>query len=58
MGNGLRFGTGCHWRFKGEKAYRYGWPTPHDSGLTRMGFYNGDRMNGPLVDENDIEVWR
>ena len=58
MNNRLIFGTGCYWRFKGEKSYRYGWPTSHESGLVRMGFYNGDTTNGPLVDEGEIEVWK
>jgi len=44
-------GVGCYWRFKGEKAYRYGWPTQiHDGkGLVRMGAWNGDYVWGLLL---------
>lgn len=51
----LRNGVGCYWRFKGEKEYRYGWPTPEGS-LWRMGRWNGDTSGGMIVDEYDIEV--
>lgn len=46
----------CYWRFKGDKAYRYGYATEVGYGLYRMGLWNGDTMNGPIVDPNDIEI--
>jgi len=47
----------CYWRFIGEKAYRFGWPTPAPyGGLTRMGNYVGDTNGGCIVDPEDIEV--
>ena len=46
----------CYWRFKGEKPYRYGYATPIKNGLYRMGLWNGDIMNGPIVDPIDIEI--
>lgn len=52
----MKMGQSCYWRFKGEKAYRYGYPTLAEKRLIRMGLYNGDTSKGPLVDEKDIEV--
>ena len=49
-------GMHYHWRFKGEKLWRYGWPTEAGGGLVRMGNYNGDTIYGPVVDPNDIEI--
>ena len=46
----------CYWRFKGEKAYRYGYVTAVGKGLYRMGLYNGDTTRGPIVDPVDVEV--
>ena len=46
----------CYWRFKGEKAYRYGYATHEGRGLYRMGLWNGDTSHGPIVDPYDIEV--
>lgn len=46
----------CYWRFRGEKAYRYGWVTEVKHGLYRMGLWNGDTSRGPIVDPNDVEV--
>lgn len=46
----------CYWRFKGEKAWRYGYATQEKQGLYRMGLWNGDTTRGPLVDPFDIEV--
>lgn len=46
----------CYWRFKGEKAYRYGYATLAGKGLYRMGFWNGDDSHGPFVDPADIEI--
>lgn len=51
----MRMGVSCYWRFKGEKAYRYGYPLPVGQGLISMGRYNGDG-DGIIVDPNDIEV--
>jgi len=50
------FGTNIYWRFKGDKAYRYGYPTQMDNGLVRMGRWNGDTVGGLIVDLKDIEV--
>lgn len=44
------------WRFKGEKAYRFGYATRVKGSLFRMGTYNGDCDGGTIVDEDDIEV--
>ena len=52
----LSTGKSCYWRFVGEKAYRYGWPSHVRGSLYRMGLWNGDESHGPIVDENDIEV--
>ncbi len=46
----------CYWRFKGEKAYRYGFATSVGQGLYRMGLWNGDTSHGPIVDPHDVEV--
>ncbi len=46
----------CYWRFKGEKAYRFGYATEASGGLYRMGFWNGDYSHGPIVDPCDVEV--
>lgn len=46
----------CYWRFKGERAYRYGFASAAGKGLYRMGFWNGDFDHGPYVDPSDIEV--
>lgn len=47
----------CYWRFKGEKAWRFGYCTAATGGLYRMGNWNGDTAGGTLVDPRDIE-WR
>lgn len=46
----------CYWRFKGEKAYRYGYATEVERGLYRMGTYNGDISHGPIIDPHDIDI--
>ncbi len=46
----------CYWRFKGEKAYRFGYATDAGRGLLRMGYWNGDDSHGPIVDPQDIEI--
>ena len=51
----LLSGRTYYWRFKGEKAYRYGYATLMSAGMFRMGLYNGDKITGPIVDINDIE---
>jgi hypothetical protein len=51
----IQMGISCYWRFKGEKAYRYGFPLPAGKGLISMGRYNGDG-NGILVGPYDIEI--
>lgn len=46
----------CYWRFKGDKAWRYGYVT-HESGqLWRIGLYNGDMHGGYVVDPFDVET--
>ncbi|MCK9571593.1 hypothetical protein M0R72_21765 [Candidatus Pacearchaeota archaeon] len=45
----------CYWRFRGEKAYRYGYATEAGRGLYRMGLWNGDDSHGPIVDPYEIE---
>lgn len=47
----------CYWRFKHDKAWRFGYCTYVGSGLYRMGTYNGDFHGGVLVDPNDID-WK
>lgn len=47
----------CYWRFKGDRAYRYGYATNIRGTLYRMGRYNGDTTGGVIVDKNDVE-WR
>lgn len=49
-------GTSVYWRFKGEKAYHYGYPTRVERGMWRMGSYNGDTTHGVIVDPSDIEL--
>lgn len=51
-------GSMCYWRFKGEKAYRFGYCTyVSGPGLIRLGAYNGDTSGGSVVDAYDIE-WK
>jgi hypothetical protein len=51
----MKTGT-CYWRFRGEKAYRYGYASAVERGLFRMGLWNGDYTHGPIVDPQDVEV--
>jgi hypothetical protein len=48
----------CYWRFKTDKPgpWRFGYCTYVNSGLYRMGNYNGDTMGGVLVDPAEIET--
>jgi hypothetical protein len=46
----------CYWRFKGEKAYRFGFCSHVQGRLYRMGYYNGDYNNGPIIDPSDVEI--
>lgn len=46
----------CYWRFKGEKAYRFGYCTSLSGDLYRMGLYNGDTNHGPIVSCFDVET--
>lgn len=48
----------CYWRFKGERAWRFGYCTYKDSGLYRMGTYAGDTSGGVLVEAHDEEQKR
>ena len=50
------FGTNVYWRFKGERAFRYGYPTQMPNGLVRMGRWNGDTYGGVIVNLEEIEV--
>lgn len=50
------FGTNIYWRFKGDKAYRYGYPTRMPKGLIRMGRWNGDTTGGFVVDKKEVEI--
>lgn len=50
------FGTKIYWRFKGDKAWKYGYPIKEDKGLVRMGRWHGDTVGGPVVDLKEIEV--
>ena len=52
----MKMNQSCYWRFKGEMAYRYGYPTPLKSGLVRMGRWNGDTSGGFIVDPSDVEI--
>jgi hypothetical protein len=52
----MELSVNCYWRFKGDKEYKYGFPTKAEKGLIRMGLWNGDYVRGPLVDRKDIEV--
>lgn len=47
-----------YWRFKGDKGYRFGWPSPiaGKRNLFMMGVFVGDHDNGPIVDLKDIEL--
>ena len=49
------FGTSVYWRLKGDREYKYGYPTQTDNGLVRMGRWNGD-TNGTIVSLEEIEV--
>lgn len=51
----MRAGS-CYWRFRTEKVFHYGYPTPVGKGLYRMGLWNGDTLNGPIIDPCDVEV--
>lgn len=46
----------CYWRFKGEKAWRYGYASRAERGLWRMGLWNGDMSHGPYVDPDEVET--
>ena len=53
----ITMGVSCYWRFKGDKAWKFGWPSRIDgSRLIRMGRWNGDVAGGTIVDELDVEV--
>ncbi len=47
-----------YWRFKREApcSFRFGFMTHGPAGLYRMGLWNGDTTNGPLVDLTEIEM--
>ncbi len=54
----MNSGQQYYWRFKGEKAYKYGFASYAKSGLYRMGLYNGDYHGGVVVDKSDIEFYK
>ena len=45
-----------YWRFKGDRVWKYGFPTQAGPGLVRMGIWHGDTMRGPVVDPDEIET--
>jgi hypothetical protein len=45
------------WRAKGKLQWHFGYCIHVSSGLVRMGFWNGDDTNGPVLDPADIE-WK
>ena len=45
----------CYWRFKTDKAWRYGYASEIKIDLWRMGSYSGDYTFGVLVDPKDID---
>lgn len=51
----IQMGKMYYWRFKGEKAYRFGFTSEANWPLIRMGCWNGDYSHGTIVDINDIE---
>ena len=52
-------GTMVYWRFRSAVpcAWRFGYCTYQKAGLIRMGLWNGDTVNGSLVEPSEIE-WR
>lgn len=51
-------GTMVYWRFKGDKQYRFGYCSYLNSAsLVRMGPWNGNTYDGPIVDCTEIE-WK
>lgn len=46
----------CYWRFKGERAFHYGYATHVRGNLWRMGRWNGDTNGGTIVDETEVEI--
>ncbi|KKL07798.1 hypothetical protein LCGC14_2582400 [marine sediment metagenome] len=52
----MEYNQKCYWRFKGEKAYRIGYPARESNGLVRMAHYIGAPRGGPIVDLKDIEI--
>jgi len=53
----MEYGIKCYWRFRGDRAYRIGYPygERESAGLIRMGNHNGD-PRGVIVDLKDIEI--
>jgi hypothetical protein len=53
----MRMYTCCYWRFKGGKAYRFGYPHYiHGTMTVRMRLWRGDISHGTVVDVHDIEI--
>lgn len=51
-------GTMVYWRGKGRLEWRFGYCThTNTDDLVRMGHWNGDTTNGPIVSSADIE-WK
>lgn len=46
-----------YWRFCGVGPYKFGYCTYQRGQLIRMGLYNGDSHQGPIVDPTEIE-WK
>lgn len=58
-GNKITMGAECYWRFIGEKAWHYGWPSriePEYLWLFRMGAYSDDTITGTIVSLRDVEI--
>lgn len=51
------YGEMCYWRQKGALEWRFGYVSRVGQDLIRMGWWNGDETNGPVVDPFDIE-WK
>jgi hypothetical protein len=51
-------GSMCHWRFKGQGEWRFGYCT-YERGydLVRMGRWNGDTIGGSVVSISEVE-WK
>jgi len=51
----LTNGQCYYWRFKGDRAYKFGYCSQVEKGFYRMGNYNGDTSGGVIVDASEVE---